>query len=143
PRALAVFGRRRLVAQRRIRLAHAVLGRVRRRAVVAQGSLHASGGIDHRDAHLLPVRAALLERGVERLERGVGGNGRLVGDLRDRRRGGKGEEDQGSFHRDFPSRTRRTPPFGSGRSPEYRGIKWTCTCMRFCPAAFPTLTPML
>jgi hypothetical protein len=44
---------------------------VRRRAVVAQRSLHASGGIDHRDAHLLSVRTALPERGVERVERGA------------------------------------------------------------------------
>ena len=32
---------------------------------------------------------------------------------------------------------------GSGTSPLCRGMRCTWTCMRDCPAAFPTLTPML
>ena len=42
----------------------------------------------------------------------------------------------------FFERTHRMPPLGSRTSPLYRGIKCTCTCIRLCPAARPTFTPM-
>ena len=42
-----------------------------------------------------------------------------------------------------PGMTWRTPPRGSGTSPVYRGMTWTWRCGIVCPAAAPTLTPML
>ena len=33
------------------------------------------------------------------------------------------------------------PPLGSRTSPLYRGIKCTCTCIRFCPANVYEIVP--
>ena len=43
----------------------------------------------------------------------------------------------------FSGNTHRTPPRGSGWSPLYRGIRWMCRCGTVCPAAGPSLMPML
>src|SRR5258708_33753632 len=60
--ALAVLAGGHLVGERGVRLAEAVHFGMRRGAVVAHADLFAAGMVDHRDGHLLPVRAALRER---------------------------------------------------------------------------------
>src|SRR5262249_37471238 len=84
------LGRGLLVRERRVRLAEAVLGGVRRRAVVAHLGLDAPRGINHGNRDLLAVLAARIERGVRGLQRRVGGDGGLVCD-----EGGGGNQGNG------------------------------------------------